>query len=143
MGNMITLIKTGVMIRMNIRITFIAILLSICFLVSTVAVITPGPVAAKPLAGVALKILVSDQQVPIIQQVVNNFTSTHPDVASITVVASGTRSDDQHSYLVTSLTAKSSEFDIIGMDVIWPAEFASNGWLVDLSSIFNSTNTIM
>jgi multiple sugar transport system substrate-binding protein len=33
-----------------------------------------------------------------------------------------------------ALRARSSSIDVLSIDVIWPAEFASNGWTVDLSS---------
>ena len=33
-----------------------------------------------------------------------------------------------------TLRARSSTFDVMQIDVIWPAEFASNGWTVDLTS---------
>jgi multiple sugar transport system substrate-binding protein len=37
--------------------------------------------------------------------------------------------DDQRTQLVRRLAAKDSDIDIIGMDVIWTAEFAEAGWL--------------
>src|SRR5205807_3315343 len=33
-----------------------------------------------------------------------------------------------------ALRARSATFDVMQIDVIWPAEFASNGWTVDLTS---------
>src|SRR4029077_12453134 len=34
--------------------------------------------------------------------------------------------------LVANLQAKSDLYDVIDMDVIWTAEFASNGWIIPL-----------
>ena len=38
--------------------------------------------------------------------------------------------------LRTELQAGASEIDVIGGDVIWPAQFAANGWILDLSDRF-------
>ena len=40
--------------------------------------------------------------------------------------------NDQLAQLVANLQAKSDEYDVIDMDVIWTAEFASNGWIIPL-----------
>lgn len=89
--------------------------------------------------GVTLTVLVSNQQVPIVEQRVAAFVAANTGIAGVTVIDSGSRADDQHDFLVTTFTTGSDEFDIVGMDVIFPAEFASNNWLVDLSDIWNST----
>jgi len=41
-------------------------------------------------------------------------------------------SNDQLAQLAANLQAKSAEYDVIDMDVIWTAEFASNGWIIPL-----------
>jgi multiple sugar transport system substrate-binding protein len=45
--------------------------------------------------------------------------------------------DEQRTQLVQRLRAKSSECDVIGMDVIWTAEFAAQNWLQDTSAIID------
>ncbi len=40
--------------------------------------------------------------------------------------------NDQLAQLVANLQAKSDEYDVIDLDVIWTAEFASNGWIIPL-----------
>ncbi len=42
--------------------------------------------------------------------------------------------DDQYAQLVTNLQVRSSIYDVMSLDVIWTAEFASNGWITPLSS---------
>lgn len=91
------------------------------------------PVQAQ---GVTLTVLVSDQQIPIIEQRVAAFVAATPSVAAVDLVDSGSRADDQFDFLTTTFTAGSTEFDIVGMDVIYPAAFASNNWLADLSDIW-------
>jgi multiple sugar transport system substrate-binding protein len=43
-------------------------------------------------------------------------------------------SDDQYAQLVTNLQARSSVYDVMSLDVIWTAEFASSGWITPLSA---------
>ncbi|MHA2089262.1 MAG: extracellular solute-binding protein [Candidatus Kariarchaeaceae archaeon] len=96
-----------------------------------------GPTEAQ--TGVTLKVLVSDQQAPIIQQRVTAFVAANDEVDAITVIEAPSRADDQHELLVTTFTTGSDAYDIVLMDVIWPGEFAANDWLVDLSDIWNAT----
>jgi multiple sugar transport system substrate-binding protein len=42
--------------------------------------------------------------------------------------------DDQHAQLVANLQAHSTVYDVMSLDVIWTAEFASNGWITPISS---------
>jgi multiple sugar transport system substrate-binding protein len=43
--------------------------------------------------------------------------------------------DEQRNQLVQRSEAKSPECDVMGIDVIWTAEFASQGWLKDVSPV--------
>ncbi|MGE5301044.1 MAG: ABC transporter substrate-binding protein [Acidobacteriota bacterium] len=43
--------------------------------------------------------------------------------------------DEQHQFYVINLGGKSSDFDVIGLDVIWVQEFARAGWLRDISNL--------
>jgi multiple sugar transport system substrate-binding protein len=45
-------------------------------------------------------------------------------------------SADYFEQIQAELQAGASEIDIIGGDVIWPAQFAANGWILDLSDRF-------
>jgi multiple sugar transport system substrate-binding protein len=42
--------------------------------------------------------------------------------------------DDQYAQLVANLQAHSTVYDVMSLDVIWTAEFASNGWITPISS---------
>jgi multiple sugar transport system substrate-binding protein len=44
-------------------------------------------------------------------------------------------SDEQHQFYATNLAAKSPDFDVFALDVIWVAEFARAGWLRDVSHL--------
>ena len=43
--------------------------------------------------------------------------------------------DEQRNQLITRAQAKSPECDVMGLDVIWTAEFANQGWAMDLSQV--------
>jgi multiple sugar transport system substrate-binding protein len=43
--------------------------------------------------------------------------------------------DEQRNQLIQRAQAKSDECDVMGIDVIWTAEFASQGWIQDLSKV--------
>lgn len=43
--------------------------------------------------------------------------------------------DEQHQFYIINLEGRSSDFDVLSMDVIWVPEFARAGWLRDLSHI--------
>jgi trehalose/maltose transport system substrate-binding protein len=43
--------------------------------------------------------------------------------------------DEQRTQLVQRLQAKSTQCDVLGMDVDWTAEFAAQGWLADASDV--------
>ena len=45
--------------------------------------------------------------------------------------------------LRTEFQAQSADITVIGGDVIWPAQFAANGWILDLSDRFNDTDAFL
>ncbi len=45
--------------------------------------------------------------------------------------------DEQHQFYVLNLEGKSSDFDVLSMDVIWVPEFARAEWLRDLSHLLS------
>jgi trehalose/maltose transport system substrate-binding protein len=61
-------------------------------------------------------------------QVVSLYNQSHPGV-HVHLLELPTSADQQRTQLVQREQAKSSECDVLGMDVIWTAEFASQGWL--------------
>jgi multiple sugar transport system substrate-binding protein len=44
-------------------------------------------------------------------------------------------SDEQHQFYAINLAARSADFDVLALDVIWVAEFARAGWLRDISHL--------
>jgi multiple sugar transport system substrate-binding protein len=68
-----------------------------------------------------------------LQQVINGWNKQNP-AQKVTLLLLPEASNDQLAQLVANLQAKSDEYDVIDMDVIWTAEFASNGWILPLPS---------
>ena len=65
-------------------------------------------------------------------QVVKLYNQSHPG-ATVKLLELPTSADEQRTQLIQREQAKSSECDILGMDVIWTAEFAAQGWIRDVT----------
>jgi len=63
--------------------------------------------------------------------VITGWNQRNPS-QKVTLLLLPEASNDQLAQLVANLQAKSDEYDVIDMDVIWTAEFASNGWIIPL-----------
>jgi multiple sugar transport system substrate-binding protein len=66
-----------------------------------------------------------------LQGVITGWNKRYPN-QKVTLLLLPEASNDQLAELVANLSAKSVEYDVIDMDVIWTAEFASNGWIIPL-----------
>lgn len=51
----------------------------------------------------------------------------------VTLIQLPNDADDQLAQLVANLQAKSDVYDVMSLDVIWTAEFASSGWIIPLN----------
>lgn len=58
--------------------------------------------------------------------------------AKVKLIELPTSADQQRAQQVQRLRAKSSECDVLGIDTIWTAEYASQGWIYDLTDAMNS-----
>ncbi|MFD2615756.1 ABC transporter substrate-binding protein [Terrilactibacillus laevilacticus] len=66
-----------------------------------------------------------------VPDLIRAFEKKHPNIdVEFRVLPSSSTS--QHDAYVTALNAKSSEYDVISMDVVWPAEFAQAGYVLPL-----------
>jgi multiple sugar transport system substrate-binding protein len=68
---------------------------------------------------------------------VKQFNDAHAN-AKVKLIELPTSADDQRAQQVQRLRAKSSECDVLGIDTIWTAEYASQGWIYDLSKVMDS-----
>jgi multiple sugar transport system substrate-binding protein len=63
--------------------------------------------------------------------VIEKWNTAHPD-QKVTLLELPEAADAQRSAFVTNLQAKSDRYDVMGIDVVWTAEFAKSGWLLEL-----------
>jgi multiple sugar transport system substrate-binding protein len=68
------------------------------------------------------------------KEMVDLHNKENPNV-SATLIELPTSADEQRTQQVQRLRAESPECDVLGMDVIWTAEYAAQGWLFDLTSV--------
>jgi multiple sugar transport system substrate-binding protein len=64
--------------------------------------------------------------------VVENFNKQNPK-ANVKLLELPTAADEQRRLQIQRLRAESPECDLLGMDVIWTAEYAAQGWLMDVT----------
>ena len=64
--------------------------------------------------------------------VVDNFNKQNPN-ANVELLELPESADEQRRLQIQRLRAESDQCDVLGMDVIWTAEYAAQGWLLDVS----------
>ncbi len=65
------------------------------------------------------------------EALVSEYNAAHPGVL-VKFQAMPANTDTQHDAYVTYLSARESNIDLYSLDVIWTAEFARAGWIVEL-----------
>ncbi|MEW6215592.1 MAG: ABC transporter substrate-binding protein [Nitrospirota bacterium] len=70
----------------------------------------------------------------LFRQLLDRFEKENP-IIKVRDESLPASTDEQHQFYVINLEGKSSDFDVLSMDVIWVPEFARPGWLRDLSHI--------
>src|SRR3989442_351369 len=90
-----------------------------------------GPAESGPVTLVFkhAKVLGPSDPVP---GLLREFEKRHPGVR-VQAESLSWNSDDQHQFFVINLEGRGAAFDVMMLDVVWVAEFARAGWLLDLS----------
>lgn len=83
-----------------------------------------------------------------LRELLDRFETENPDIKVESQVLPAA-TDQQHQFYVTNLEARSADFDVFALDVIWPPEFAragdsghggngerQRGWLLELTPYF-------
>jgi multiple sugar transport system substrate-binding protein len=96
---------------------------------SSAKVVTPS-MATKPEGNVTW--CIGKDTTGAFSKVVSLYNQSHRGV-HVKLLELPTSADEQRTQLVQREQAKSPECDVLGMDVIWTAEFASEGWLRDVT----------
>jgi multiple sugar transport system substrate-binding protein len=68
--------------------------------------------------------------------VVDNFNKENPN-ANAKLLELPTAADEQRRLQVQRLEAESPECDVLGVDTIWTAEYAAQGWVLDVTEALN------
>jgi multiple sugar transport system substrate-binding protein len=71
-----------------------------------------------------------------LQPLVDKFNKQNKGNFKVTYREMPTDTGQFFDQLRTEFQAGASEIDVIGGDVIWPAQFAANGWILDVSDRF-------
>ncbi|MCX2749354.1 ABC transporter substrate-binding protein [Arthrobacter sp. MI7-26] len=67
----------------------------------------------------------------VIRPTIDKWNAAHPD-QKVTLKEQSDQADQQHEDLVQHFQAKSTEYDVVSVDVVWSAEFAAKGYLQPL-----------
>ncbi|MFI7697706.1 ABC transporter substrate-binding protein [Nonomuraea sp. NPDC049480] len=66
-----------------------------------------------------------------LQPLLDRWNQAHP-AEKVTLLELPEVADEQRAQMVANLQAQSSRYDVLGLDVVWTAEFAENGWIIPL-----------
>ncbi|NUN23412.1 MAG: HAD-IC family P-type ATPase [Candidatus Jettenia caeni] len=76
------------------------------------------------------------KEIDFIRNLLNDFEDKNPSIkVKLNILPAPT--DQQHHYYLTTLGARSTDIDVLRVDTIWIAEFASAGWLEPLETYIN------
>ena len=111
---------------------------SLVLLMTSTFFLFPIKVHSKPNSSQVpmLTVYVTDQQKPGVDYVIADFLASPlgSGVTAVTVTSTGTTANLQLTFLQTLMTGGTATAAVIGLDVVWTAVFASNGWIINLDS---------
>jgi ABC-type glycerol-3-phosphate transport system substrate-binding protein len=114
------------------------VLASLVLLITSTFFLFPIKVYSKPESSqtINLTIYVTDQQMPGVENVTDAFLASPlgSGVTSVNVLSTGTDATGQLTFLQTLMTGGTATSAVIGLDVVWTALFADNGWIINLDS---------
>ena len=67
----------------------------------------------------------------VVQAEIAKWNAAHPN-EKVTLVELSDSADQQRADMIRRANAKSGEFAVMSVDIVWTAEFAANGWLEEL-----------
>jgi multiple sugar transport system substrate-binding protein len=66
-----------------------------------------------------------------LQPLLDRWNQAHP-AEKVTLLELPEVADEQRAQIAANLQAHSDRYDVLGLDVVWTAEFADNGWIIPL-----------
>lgn len=73
---------------------------------------------------------------PGTQKMLEAFENKYPNI-KVNYQEMPSQSDQQHNAFATALSAGDDSVDVYRLDIIWPSEFASAGWILPLDDYFS------
>ncbi len=105
--------------------------------VNAVAASTNSSTASMPTISFSTGTQTTDTLQHMIDDFNANFSASYGFKVKLDSAAFETTS--QHDTYVAAFQAHSTNYDVISMDVIWPAEFANSGYIIPLDDVFNTS----
>lgn len=127
--------------KKNLNHKTLAVLVSLLMMLSASFFVFPTNAVPEPkTSAITLTIAVTEEQLAAVDGVIAGFLASPfaGNVTAVNVENSGATSDLQLTYFQTQLAAQDPTLDVIGMDVIWTALFAENGWIENLDSYLDT-----
>jgi multiple sugar transport system substrate-binding protein len=90
--------------------------------------------AEAPAEKQAIKFVVQADSTAALETLVAAYNDSQ-DMYEVEAIVLTNDSGNMHDQIINSLSAKSSEYDIISMDVVWAGEFAAAGYLEPLDML--------
>jgi multiple sugar transport system substrate-binding protein len=106
----------------------------VSLLLTTACASSPAGGTAPPVNGIGpITFAVGSDDAGFFATLIQPWNEAHPD-QRVTLILLPEAENGQLAQLIANLQAGSSTYDVIAMDVIWTAEFASAGWIIPLES---------
>ena len=122
---------------MNMRRAIIAAataVVVVSLLLTTACASSPSGGTAPPVNGIGpITFAVGSDDAGFFATLIQPWNEAHPG-QRVTLILLPEAENGQLAQLIANLQAGSSTYDVIAMDVIWTAEFASAGWIIPLES---------
>jgi len=109
---------------------------------AAIAVIALGGCSSSESGDVEIVFAAGNDPSGATEALVAEYNEAHPGV-TVKFQAMPASTDTQHDSYVTYLSARSTDVDLYSLDVIWTAEFARAGWIVELPDGFFETDEFL
>jgi multiple sugar transport system substrate-binding protein len=94
----------------------------------------PGPAARATVSATGpITFATGRVDTSYLRPLIAEWNQRHP-AQKVTAIYLPDDADDQYAQLVANLQAHSTVYDVMSLDVIWTAEFASSGWITPIST---------
>ncbi|MGI5492063.1 ABC transporter substrate-binding protein [Microtetraspora malaysiensis] len=92
----------------------------------------PGPAQGDGTGGTGpITLAIGRDTTAYLRPLLDRWNQTHP-AERVTLLELPEAADEQRAQMVANLQAHSDRYDVLGLDVVWTAEFADAGWIVPL-----------